>query len=191
MKIILASKSQARRQILEQIGFEVVVHPTDIVEKKISSGSLEDVVKLAKSNSYAKAYSISKKYIDSVVLAADTLIFYKGMVYGKPSDINDAYRILSKLRASMHYVVTGYTVIYEEKKRMGFEITEVYMRNYSDKEIEYYLQTDEWMGKAGAYAIQGIGAFLIKKINGCFYNVIGLPLSKLIEDFKSLDIWPP
>ncbi|MCD6564078.1 MAG: septum formation protein Maf [Thermoproteales archaeon] len=189
-KIVLASKSDARRSILEQIGFKVIVCYPKVSEIQINHGSPEDVINIAKENSFNKAM-YAKKCYSYPVISADTLIFQKSKIFGKPRNKEEAKNMLISLRGTFHRVVTGYTILYKNDKITGYDITEVYMRNYSEEEINYYLKTNEWIGKAGSYAIQGIGAFLVKRINGCYYNVVGLPLSKLIEDLKILGLWPP
>ena len=130
---------------------------------------------------FQKAYDISKLYPDKIVIGADTIVVYDGQVLGKPKDNDDAFRILKLLNGNEHNVITGISLIQNSSniKIVDYESTLVKFRFLSDKEINNYIETFEPMDKAGAYGIQGQGALLVEKINGCYLNVVGLPLVKL------------
>lgn len=191
LEVILASRSRARREILERIGLKVIVKVANINERKLERGSLDDVLRVTEENSINKIKPFKDPSSSRPVISADTLIYCEGRVYRQPRSIEDAREILLTLRNRTHFVVSGYCVLYKDECCSGHAITKVYMRDYSLDEIEYYLDTGEWRNKAGAYAIQGIGAFLIKKIEGCFYNVVGLPLAQIIESLRRFGLWPP
>ena len=191
MKVILASRSSARKEILEKIGFEVIQVPAEVDEAKAEVASLEEAVELAVRNAVRKAEKVFKKYPRDAVIAADTLIYFNKRILGKPRDIKEAEFFLKTMRGRWHKVVSGYAVYTPRGSRSGHEITNIKMREYSDREIEYYLSSGEFKGKAGGYAIQGLGAFLVEKVNGCFYNVAGLPLAKVVQALLLLSYWPP
>jgi len=191
LKVILASRSSARKEILEKIGFEVIQVPAGVDEAKVEVASLEEAVELAVRNAVRKAEMVFEEYPRDVVIAADTLIYLNGRILGKPRDFEEAEFFLKDMRGKWHKVVSGYAVYTPRGSLSGYEITDVKMREYSDREIEYYLSSGEFKGKAGGYAIQGLGAFLVEKVNGCFYNVAGLPLAKVVQALLLLSYWPP
>jgi len=179
MAIILASASIRRQELLKQIGCDFTVMISDIVEDNNQDLAAEDLAVLQARN---KAVDVSSKAgIDDVVIGADTIVVLDGQVYGKPVDINDARSILTKLSGRQHQVITGIAVAHAGKIWTDYVVTSVYIGNINAKQIENYLATGESMDKAGAYAIQGIGALFVEEINGCYNNVVGLPLNKLSD----------
>lgn len=173
-QIILASKSPRRKQILEMAGFSFKIIVADIDESiDINNDLAQEIEKL----SFLKALKVFSDNKDSIVIGADTIVVVDNEVLGKPKDKEDAYRMLKKLQNNKHYVITGVTILANDKSETFSNVSEVYFNPISDEKIKEYIETNEPMDKAGAYAIQGIGAKFIRKINGDFYSIMGLPLS--------------
>jgi septum formation protein len=130
---------------------------------------------------FNKALNISKCYKDDIVIGADTVVVYKDSILGKPKDESDAYEILTLLSGNTHEVITGIALIQDIKnlKFIDYEITKVKFRKLDSKRILNYIKTKEPLDKAGAYGIQGLGELLVEKIDGCYSNVVGLPLTKI------------
>lgn len=184
-EIVLASASPRRLELLKQIGLTFSVFPSDIDEQiDIGSGVEEAVQNL----SFRKALNVAEKLEKGpLVIGADTIVF-KDCILGKPEDEDHAFRMLKTLQGGWHEVITGVTVIDSSNGNhlSGYEKTKVKMRELSDDIISSYIRTGEPLDKAGAYGIQGIGALLVEKIEGCYFNVVGLPLLKLslmLEEF--------
>lgn len=137
-----------------------------------------------------KACTVAGKVKKGLVLGADTVVVCNGRIFGKPVDGNDARRMLESLSGREHSVITGIALADAENGhvRIGHEITEVRFSHLNSKEIEAYIGTGEHMDKAGAYAVQGKGAFFVDGINGCYSNVVGLPLKKLYNMLLEFDI---
>ena len=178
--IILASKSPRRKYLLKQAGLSFTVMPSSIDENSIPISQPEIYVRTL---AEAKANDISKKYSESWVIGADTIVLIDGIVLGKPSSKTEARVMLKRLSGQIHQVFTGYSICCIARNRFFSEtiITEVLFKNLTDDEIEWYINTDEPFDKAGAYAIQGLGTFLVKSINGSYTNVVGLPVCEVIE----------
>lgn len=182
MKIILASGSPRRKEILENVGveFEVVVSE---IEEDMSGDDPKTVVRAL---AFEKAHDVSKKVAPGQLIIASDTIVYCDEILGKPADEADAIRVLSKLRNRSHQVYTGICVYVSGTNEKYVDVVEttVYTKNYSDEKIKRYIETGEVWGKAGSYAIQGYGATLVDHIDGDYLNIVGLPLSKL-EDMLS------
>ena len=178
--LILASKSPRRRYLLEQAGLSFSVIPSDIDESTIPLSPPEVYVRVL---AEAKAKQIAGKYPEKWVIGADTIVVKDGAVLGKPGSIDEARSMLKQLSGKAHQVFTGYSILYNAKNRKFSETvqTEVLFKNLSNGEIEWYIHTKEPFDKAGAYAIQGLGTFLVKRINGSYTNVVGLPVCEVIE----------
>jgi len=179
-RLILASNSPRRRSLLEQAGLEFTVIPSDINEDTVAMSSPDAYTrKLAE----RKARDISDQYPDSWVIGADTIVVIDDIVLGKPGSGDDARRMLKKLSGKTHQVITGYCVCCKNKNRFFLDTikTDVMFRDLSDEEIEWYIDTGEPFDKAGAYAIQGLGVLLVKRINGSYTNVVGLPVCEVVE----------
>lgn len=186
-KIILASASPRRKEILEITGLSFSVDAGDYEEDMdLELGPHQ----LARFLSAQKAKTIAVKYRNALVIAADTFIVFKGGLMGKPHTKSEAGRMLSLLSGKVHSVITGFTVIdtYTKRKLSQSVETRVYFKKMTAQEIEAYISTGEPLDKAGAYAIQGIGAVLVKKIEGDFFNVMGLPLNSLTEALKKFGV---
>lgn len=180
-RIILASKSPRRKQIMDElyIPYEIIV--ADIEEKiNLNNDLKEEIEKL----SFLKALKVFDDNRDAVVIGADTIVVVNNKVLGKPKDALDAKDMLKMLQNSKHYVITAVTILSSEKSETFSNISEVFFNEMSDKEIEDYIKTDEPMDKAGSYAIQGIGSKFINKINGDYYAIMGLPISEVYKRLK-------
>jgi septum formation protein len=186
-QIILASASPRRESLLKQIGLDFKVIPScveEVVDQDLEPR--EAVVKLAD----MKARSVSCRYPSAIVLGADTAVCCEGKVLGKPADMNEARMMLEFLSGRTHQVVTGVALRQESRKLAAGEAvsTIVRFRHLTEEEIAGYIATGEPLDKAGAYGIQGFGALLVAEINGCYFNVVGLPLSRLPEMFREFGV---
>ena len=179
-KIILASKSPRRRYLLKQAGLDFSVIPIGIDESAIAEPEPADYVKTL---AELKALDIASKYPESWVIGADTIVFIDNTILGKPSGKDEARDMLKQLSGKSHFVLTGFTICSQKKAITHTDVvkTEVQFKTLSEEEIEWYIHTDEPFDKAGAYAIQGLGTFLVKRINGSYTNVVGLPVCEVIE----------
>jgi len=177
MRIILASNSPRRREILSQLSVEYEVIPSDYDEREEES----DPYKLVMLFAHNKARDVAKNIKENaLVIGADTIV-YKNKIMGKPKDKDDATAMLKELNASTHSVITGISVIKtpEMITITEYEETLVTFKKLSQDEIEAYVNSGEPIDKAGAYAIQGLGSLLVERIEGCYFNVVGLPVYKL------------
>ena len=180
--IILASKSPRRRYLLKQAGLSFSVVPSNVDEKSIPTSSPETYVRAV---SEAKADNISRRYPEKWIVGADTIVLKDNTILGKPVSKAEARSMLKQLSGRTHHVLTGYSICCKARNRKYSETikTEVLFKNLTDDEIEWYIHTEEPFDKAGAYAIQGLGTFLVKSINGSYTNVVGLPICEVIEFF--------
>jgi septum formation protein len=186
-RIILASASPRRRELLSLICPEFEVWPSDFDESGLSTEiPPAEYVQISASH---KAQAVARVLKDAIVVGADTIVVISGRILGKPADEADARDMLRLLSGETHQVYTGISVISINdgiaQEANGVECTDVTFRQLTDEMVERYIATREPMDKAGAYAIQGRGSVLIEKINGCFFNVVGLPvyrLSRLLEE---------
>ena len=177
MQVILASASPRRLALLQQIGIEATVCPADFDEVSGSAVQAEDVV-LA--NAVGKCQAVVKIKGDSLpVIAADTVVVAEGVILGKPQNAEDAVEMLKQLSGKTHKVLTGIAVSYAGEMLAEVCETKVLFRDLTDEEIKNYVATGEPLDKAGAYGIQGKGAVLVEKIDGCYNNVVGLPLTRM------------
>jgi len=177
MAIVLASASPRRQELLQQVGCLFTVIPSGVVEDNSQVLPPEELaVSLAQSKALDVAAKVSS---DDVVIGADTLVILNGKVFGKPRDLDDARQMLGELSGHEHRVVTAIAVVCGGQLWTDYCSTVVKIRRLNTAEIERYLLTGEPMDKAGAYAIQGFGALLVECINGCYANVVGLPLVSL------------
>ena len=181
-KIILASKSPRRKRILEQIGLNFIIHPSNVHEHSNLDINPKN---FAKYWSKKKAKSIASEFKDSLIIGADTIVNINGEILGKPKDNEDSYRMLKNLSGKTHDVITGVTIIYEKMNiiKSFTELTKVSVKNIPNKEILYYIDNYPTLDKAGSYGIQDWFSVWIKKIDGCYYNVMGLPLSKFYKNY--------
>jgi septum formation protein len=184
-RLILASKSPRRYELLKQVGLDFEVIPSRVMEDIVQKESpKEHVIRLAE----AKARDIASGYPDRWVIAADTIVYINGSILGKPKSREEAMEMLHRLSGQEHWVLTGFSVfnLGEGKSDKEAVQTAVKMKTLSPTEMEWYVQTGEPFDKAGGYAIQGIGSFMIESIRGSYTNVVGLPLCELIQMLNRL-----
>ncbi|NNF99306.1 MAG: septum formation inhibitor Maf [Desulfobacteraceae bacterium] len=179
-RIILASKSPRRKYLLEQAGIEFTIEPSNFDESSVPVCAPDDYVKTL---AMKKANDISGRYTDSWIIGADTVVLIDGIVLGKPTSPDDARRMLMTLSGQTHQVLTGYAILCRSMNRQFADVvrTDVRFKTLSKTEIEWYIRTGEPFDKAGAYAIQGLGTSLVRRISGSYTNVVGLPVCEVIE----------
>jgi septum formation protein len=186
--VILASASPRREELLSLIFRVFWVVPSKFDESEVPQElpPAEHVV----FSSLMKARDVARDNPKSLVIGADTVVVVNDMILGKPRDRSEAAGMLKLLSGKTHQVYTGITVIFGDEENSGFECTDVKFSQLSDEVISRYISSGEPMDKAGAYAIQGKGAVLIESINGCYFNVVGLPVHKLSAILGELGIPP-
>jgi septum formation protein len=182
--VILASESPRRYELLKMIGLDFDVQPSHLPE--VHRDHLTPVA-YALDNARKKGWFIAEKAERSLVLSADTIVVLDEEILEKPVDAQQAFTILQKLSGKTHQVITAFGMVIKELNRSvyDYEVTKVTFRNLSAREIRAYIDSGEPLDKAGAYGAQGHGALLIKSINGCFYNVVGLPLAKFFNTLET------
>jgi septum formation protein len=186
-KIILASASPRRKEILEKTGLKFSVDESDYKE---DNGIGLRPTRLAVLHARSKAEAVAAKYEDVILISADTIVVLNGVVFGKPRSKADAARMLKTLSNRTHTVITGFAILDTSTKNEISKAVEsrVTFRKLTNAEISAYIESGEPMDKAGAYGVQGLGAAIVKKIDGDFFNVMGLPLSELVEQLKKFGI---
>ncbi|MDE6195979.1 MAG: Maf family protein [Erysipelotrichaceae bacterium] len=181
MKIVLASKSPRRKELMKELSIPFVVDAVEIVEEVDSSLSFGQAIEQI---ALQKAMAMFPKYPKDLIIAADTLVC-KGETYmGKPKDEQSAFAMLKELSGTTHQVITGVAMLKEDKKELFHVVSEVTFYDLEDEEIHAYLQTGEYKDKAGAYAIQGKGKLFVAKIEGDYYNIVGLPIAMVHRKLK-------
>lgn len=177
--MILASASPRRTEILENFGFSFKTIVKNIDETSNKTRAEEKILEIAEKK--AKAAAID--FPDENVIGADTVVVVDGKILGKPKDEKEAFSMLKSLSGRSHEVITAFSFININKNisYSDYEITKVYFKNLTDDEINWYINTKEPMDKAGAYGIQGKGAFFVEKIEGDFFSVMGFPLGKFVR----------
>ena len=185
--IILASASPRRKELLKKIGLKFKVELSNY-EEDIPSGL--EPHELAQKISLEKAKVVASKHQNVIVIAADTFIVFGGQILGKPHTEKEARKMLEAISGKSHSVITGFSIIDTSKnKTLSKSVeTKIYLRKLTLAEIDAYVKSKEPLDKAGAYAIQGLGAVFVEKIKGDYFNVIGLPLSALTEALKEFGI---
>jgi septum formation protein len=184
-RVILASASPRRRELLALVGIPHVVVPANIDE---SYRDGEEAAEHAERLAREKATAIVSKNPDAIVIAADTIVLIEGLVLGKPRDEADAERMLAMLSGQTHVVLTAVAVARGERMRSGVESVRVTFRPLTRARIRAYIATREPMDKAGSYGIQGYGATLVERIDGDYFAVMGLALGRMIDLFTELDV---
>jgi septum formation protein len=185
--LVLASASPRRRELLTQAGYTFVVHPAHIPEDQLpNEDPVAYVTRLAREKAQAVSAEFSSKAPAPLqVLGADTTVTLDEHILGKPEDSADAARMLRLLSGRTHRVITGIAVVTATSTEAAAESTEVTFTTLSDEEIATYIATGEPIDKAGAYAIQGLAARWIPRIEGCYFNVVGLPIARVSSLLKS------
>lgn len=191
-RIILASASPRRRELLERAGVNFEVIPASGEENRISDDPKEAVQQLARDKAVSVMHTIEDSADGTLVIGSDTVVVFENMILGKPHDIEDAVNTLKKLQGNTHQVYTGVSVL--EKKNgvwtehTFYESTDVIFYPVSDEEIRAYVATGEPMDKAGSYGIQGIFGIYVRGICGDYNNVVGLPVARLFYEMKKSEI---
>lgn len=187
MRLILASSSPRRRELLKKLGlpFNVVASHAD--ENLSAASPLQTARKIA----LRKTRSVAEQYPEFLIVGADTVVALGSRIFGKPKDKKEAVRILKTLRGRWHRVITGLALEQSGRLHKSHEVTHVRMRKYKDEEIERFVRSGRAMDKAGAYAIQDRIFRPVEAYRGCFTNVIGLPLARLADSLKTMGIKAP
>jgi septum formation protein len=185
--IILASKSPRRKDLLRQIGLEFRTDPAEVDERVLPN---EEPERYAVRVALEKARLIASRTSAGIVIAADTIVVIDDQILGKPANERDAERMLTELSGRVHRVITGLAVMdaATEHTSTRTAITRVWFRRLTPQEITSYIATGEPLDKAGAYGIQELGALLVEKIDGCYFNVVGMPISLLAELLRDFGI---
>ena len=182
-KIILASASPRRREIFNLLGIKALQEPAAIDETIFTHNPR----KLVKTHAQDKAKEVARKYgSECLVVGSDTIVYHQDKILFKPQDRYEAADFLCRLSNDYHYVYTGIAICYKNKVFTTYEKTKVEFKNLTAEEIEEYIKTGEPMDKAGAYGIQGYGSQFIRKLNGCYFNVMGFPITKFYELLKEI-----
>jgi septum formation protein len=186
-KIILASASPRRKELLEKIGLKFEVEPSNYAEDMHSKLNPDE---LARAISLGKARAVASKHKNAIVIAADTFIVFRGKIMGKPNTEAKARKMLMTLKGKSHSVITGFTIMDTEENKVLTKSVEtvIHIKKLTPKEIDAYVKSKEPLDKAGAYAIQGLGSVIVERIEGDYFNVMGLPLSALAESLKEFGI---
>ncbi|WP_343344111.1 Maf family protein [Terrisporobacter petrolearius] len=183
MDIVLASKSPRRREILENTKVRFSVKESQVDEIiKANESPKETVMRLA----YEKALDVANNNEESLVIGADTIVVINDQILGKPKNEEEAYDMIKLLSGKTHYVITGFALINLSlnKKVIDCEVSQVTFKELSEECIKDYLNTKESLDKAGAYGIQGYGGLLVNNIQGDYFNIVGLPISKISDCLK-------
>jgi septum formation protein len=184
-RLILASKSPRRYELLKKVGLEIDVIPSRVEEDFVTGESpRKHVLRLAE----AKALDVGNQHPDRWVIGADTIVYVDHTILGKPKSREEAKRMLGRLSGKEHRVLTGFSVLHLERGKRDKEAvqTAVKVKKLAQTEMEWYIQTGEPFDKAGGYAVQGIGSFMIESIRGSYTNVVGLPICELIQMLSRL-----
>lgn len=180
MEIVLASKSPRRKELLKRVVNDFKIIESDFDEDSITfNGDVEEYVKLL---ARGKALAVKEKVNNkSLIIGVDTIVFYNNKILGKPKNYDDAYGMLSVLSGNTHKVYSGVCIVNTENLHIESFVceTKVKFSKLTDDQIDRYIESKEPMDKAGAYGIQGLGGVFVEKIDGCYYNVMGLPINKL------------
>jgi len=187
-RLVLASASPRRSALLSQIGLTFEVRPSDIVEPPHNTHSNNPASEVTQKLALLKATAVAQHFDDALIIGADTLVSLDGELLGKPTDDADAFKMLTHLSGTCHEVVTGVALVdaRTEREVVWSETTQVYFRELQSTEIDAYIASGEASDKAGAYGIQGRGAVFVRRIEGCYFNVVGLPLASLVERLFNL-----
>lgn len=186
-KLILASSSPRRKEILNQVQIPFTIRKPNLDESQINTIEPNEKVKQL---ALLKGNSVPIYNKDEVILAADTIVSYKQNIFEKPKDKEDAYQMISKLSGHVHEVFTGVMLRSLGSEKVFVERTKVEFWPLSEEEIDWYISMNDPYDKAGAYGIQSLGAMFVKQIIGDYYNVMGLPISRLVRELQKFSIYP-
>lgn len=184
-RIVLASQSPRRIELLKRIIPEFEVKVSNIEE---DNNRVSTPWKLVEELSYQKAENISQQVLDGIIIGADSVVVLHRRILGKPIDANDAYNMLNSLSGKIHQVFTGFTILKKPQHIVikDHAVTHVKFRKLESWEIEKYIESGQPLDKAGSYGIQDDGAVFVESITGCYYNVVGLPITKIFLALKKL-----
>lgn len=188
-EIILASASPRRRELLGHLGLEFRVAPSDVDETPLVQ-AMRDPERLVAALAEAKAMPVARMHPGALVIGADTIVVLDGEILGKPVDARQARAMLERLAGRTHRVYTGVAIVEGGSGRaeVGVESTAVTFGPMTPETIERYVRTGEPLDKAGAYGIQGLGATLVERVEGCYFNVVGLPLFRLARMLEAFGV---
>lgn len=186
-RIVLASRSKPRRKLLRQVGIKFITAESNVKESDVIRTTCQDLVI---SNALKKARDVAKRYSSGIVIGADTVVLVGRKIIGKPRNLRDAARTLKLLSIRPQWVYSGIAVIDIETGRVftDYEKTKVYIYPLTDDQIRNYFKRVSPLDKAGSFDVQGYGSIFIDRIEGCFYNVVGLPLAKLAKILMRLGV---
>ena len=198
-RLILASASPRRAALLSQIGLTFEVRPSDIVEPPLNmhvggvSGETpkqkhpDTASQVTQELALLKAVDVAQHFDEAIIIGADTLVSLDGKLLGKPMDDADAFEMLTHLSGTCHEIVTGVALVdvRTEREIVWAETTQIYFRELHSTEIDAYVSSGEASDKAGAYGIQGRGAAFVRRIEGCYFSAVGLPLASLVEHLSN------
>lgn len=184
MKLILASNSRTRKEVLDKVGVKYSVIPSNIEEHSSKEDPKEYVMDLSRQ----KAEAISKNINEGVILSADSIIYIDNKRLEKPKSKEQAREMLRSLSGRVNYAVTGVTIIdlYNDKKVTFNEVTEVYFDEMSNDEIDWYIENEQYIFERCGYSIAGKSAIYILEINGDYYNILGMPISRVYKELRKL-----
>jgi len=187
-RIILASRSKARRKLLNDVGLKFTVRASKVKEKRVIKTDCGDLVT---ENALLKALDVAGRTKTGIVIAADTVVLVGKRIIGKPKSIKEAFDTLKLISRKPQWVYTGIAVIDidKNKKYTSFDRTKVYMYRLTEREISNYFKRVSPLDKAGSFDIQGFGSVFIDRIEGCFYNVVGLPMARLAKILKKAGVY--
>lgn len=187
-ELVLASSSPRRQELLALLGVDFQIKTSE-VDESIAQGTLpgQMVEELAR----RKASKVAEFYHDALIIGADTVVVIDGQVLGKPRDANDAKAMLHRINGRAHEVYSGIALVHKKEGNVDrmltcHRVTKVWMRSMTPHKIDWYVETKEPLDKAGAYGIQGLGSCLVDKIEGCYFNVVGMSLSLLDQMMEEL-----
>lgn len=184
MKLILASNSRTRKEILDKVGLKYEVCPSNIEEHSIETDPKEYVMDLSRQKGLAIASNVS----EGVILSADSIIYIDDKKLEKPKTKESAKEMLKLLSGRVNYAVTGVTIVdkYQDKTITFNEVTEVYFDEMSDEEMDWYIENEQFIFERCGYSIAGKSAIYIPKINGDYYNILGMPISRVYKELHKL-----
>ncbi len=188
--LILASQSPRRFKLLKEAGIDFEAIKAEHEEPDPADWRFSPA-EFAQAAGYFKARSVGQRYPNRVILGADTIVAFNDRIYGKPLDRQDARRILLDLTSAPHEVITGVALYHPltSRRLIEHDVTRITMRRMSEQELENYLDSNEWQGKAGAYGIQESADAFVEKIEGSFSNVVGLPVELVMDMLKRFNVW--
>lgn len=185
--IVLASQSPRRRRLLEAAGLSFQVVPSAIQEENFEAG---DPATYARTLAEAKAGEVAKRFPESWVIGADSIVLINGNILEKPASLSDARRMMELLNGRTHQVLTGYAIVHAGNAHAFSDVifTDVTFKPLTREEIEWYIHTPEPYDKAGGYAIQGLGSFMVHTITGSYTNVVGLPVCEVLDQLYRMGV---